>query len=116
MVLAGHMADAPEWLRWARQHREGKGRAPPRNTQAGQAVEDKLRVWKMRKGGCLGQLQAGVRTLIRPQLFPPLLAPPHARVQAPASSKASHIRQEEAPGEEGILHPKAFTPSLQLRT
>lgn len=58
MVLAGHVADAPEWLRWARQHREGKGRAP-RNTQAGQPVEGKLRVWQLRKGGCLRQLQAG---------------------------------------------------------
>lgn len=32
MVLAGHVADAPEWLRWARQHREGQGRAPPEHT------------------------------------------------------------------------------------
>lgn len=105
-VLAGHMADVPEWLRWARQHREMKG--PPKHSgraaRGGQAegvATEKVRL-------SLGQLQAGARTLIRPQLFPPLLAPPPARLQEPASPKATHSRQEEAPGEDGIVHPTPF--------
>lgn len=95
----------------------GKGRAgPPQNTQAGQAVEDKLRVWQLRKEAVSGSYRPGRGLLSDFNCSPLLLAPSPARVQEPASSKATHIRQEEAPGEEGILHPKPFTPSLQLRT
>lgn len=116
MVLEGHMADVPEWLQWASAASEREGQGPPKHSGRAAAVEGKLRVWQLRKGGSLsGSYRLGADSN-KTSTCSPTSRTPSSQTPRICFFQSYSFSPRGSPGEDGILHPKPFIPRLQLRT